>query len=67
MSVVSAYYYLRVVVAMYMREPQGDDAWAPVGAAATFGLAVSATVVLVLGVYPAPVLELARLAAQSLR
>ena len=27
MSVVSAYYYLRVVVAMYMREPEGEDTW----------------------------------------
>ena len=25
MSVVSAYYYLRVVVAMYMSEPEGED------------------------------------------
>ena len=29
MSVVSAYYYLRVVVAMYMREPEGEDDLAP--------------------------------------
>ena len=28
MSVVSAYYYLRVVVAMYMSEPVGEDDWA---------------------------------------
>jgi NADH-quinone oxidoreductase subunit N len=67
MSVVSAYYYLRVVVAMYMREPVAADAWAPVAGASTLGLAVAAAVVLGLGVYPGPVLGWARLAAQSLR
>ena len=34
MSVVSAYYYLRVVVAMYMRDPVGEDDWSPVSPAA---------------------------------
>jgi NADH-quinone oxidoreductase subunit N len=67
MSVVSAYYYLRVVVVMYMREPIAPDTWAPVTGAASLALALSAAVVLGLGVYPGPVLGWARLAAQSLR
>jgi NADH-quinone oxidoreductase subunit N len=66
MSVVSAYYYLGVVVAMYMRPPRGDDTWAPVSPSATVALAISAAVTLVLGVYPAPFLTLARIAARSL-
>ena len=66
MSVVSAYYYLRVVVAMYMREPVGEDDWSPVSPAAAFALAVCAAFTLVLGVWPAPVLSLARLAANAL-
>jgi NADH-quinone oxidoreductase subunit N len=66
MSVVSAYYYLGVVVAMYMREPVGEDVWAPVSVPAGFALAVSVLVVLGLGVYPGPVLAWARLAARSL-
>jgi NADH-quinone oxidoreductase subunit N len=66
MSVVSAYYYLRVVVAMYMREPAGEDAWSPVSPSAAFALAVSAALTLLLGVWPAPVLTLARIAARSL-
>jgi NADH-quinone oxidoreductase subunit N len=66
MSVVSAYYYLGVVVAMYMREPVGEDVWGPVDAPAGVALAVSVLVVLGLGVYPAPVLAWARLAARSL-
>jgi NADH-quinone oxidoreductase subunit N len=66
MSVVSAYYYLRVVVAMYMREPLGEDSWAPVSPAAGLALGLSAAVVLALGVHPEPVLAWARLAARSL-
>jgi NADH-quinone oxidoreductase subunit N len=66
MSAVSAYYYLGVVVAMYMREPVGEDRWAAVSPGAGFALAVSAAVTLVLGVWPAPVLTLARTAARSL-
>ena len=54
MSVVSAYYYLRVVVAMYMREPVGEDAWAPIASAPRHRPRLSAAVVLVLGVYPGP-------------
>jgi NADH-quinone oxidoreductase subunit N len=66
MSVVSAYYYLRVVVAMYMREPAGEDAWARVGVGSGIALAFAVAVVLVLGVYPGPVLAWARAAAASL-
>jgi NADH-quinone oxidoreductase subunit N len=67
MSVVSAYYYLRVVVSMYMDGPIGEDSWSPVGASAALALAISTTVVLVLGVYPGPLMALARMAAASLR
>jgi NADH-quinone oxidoreductase subunit N len=66
MSVVSAYYYLRVVVAMYMTEPVSEDRWARVSPAAAFALAVTVAVTLVLGVWPAPLLHYARVAAQSL-
>ncbi len=66
MSVVSAYYYLRVIVAMYMREPGREVSWPSPSPAASLALAVSVVVVLALGVYPAPVLELARRAALSL-
>ena len=66
MSAVSAYYYLGVVVAMYMREPVGEDVWGPVEVPAGLALAVSVAVVLGLGVYPGPVMAWARLAARSL-
>jgi NADH-quinone oxidoreductase subunit N len=66
MSVVSAYYYLGVVVAMYMRDPVGEDVWAPVAPAARLALGISVALTLVLGIYPAPLLTLARAAARSL-
>jgi NADH-quinone oxidoreductase subunit N len=66
MSVVSAYYYLRVVVAMYMREPAGEDRWARVSPASAVALAFATVVVLGLGVHPGPLLNWARQAAQSL-
>jgi NADH-quinone oxidoreductase subunit N len=66
MSVVSAYYYLRVVVSMYMDPPVGEDAWASVAPGSRLALAVSVAVVLGLGVVPGPVLALARRAAESL-
>ena len=66
MSVVSAYYYLRVVVAMYMSEPEGEDHWSPIGAGPALALAISTVVVLVLGVYPGPLMGWARAAARSL-
>jgi len=66
MSVVSAYYYLRVVVAMYMRDPVGEDIWAPVSLASRLALGISVALTLFLGIYPAPLLDLARAAARSL-
>lgn len=65
-SVISAYYYLRVVVAMYMHEPAGEDPWSPVGVGSGLVLAVTALLILILGAYPAPLLNLARLAAGAL-
>ena len=65
-SVISAYYYLRVVVAMYMRDPAGEDTRSAVGSAEGVALATCAVLVLGLGIYPTPVLALARSAAQSL-
>lgn len=67
MSVVSAYYYLRVVVFMYMREAEDAPTWAAVSLWSGAGLVVAVAAVLGLGVYPGPVLEAARLAAQALR
>jgi NADH-quinone oxidoreductase subunit N len=66
MSVVSAYYYLGVVVAMYMRPATTEQRWADVSPPAAFALAVSVAVTLLLGTWPAPLLRAAREAARSL-
>jgi NADH:ubiquinone oxidoreductase subunit 2 (subunit N) len=55
MSVVSAYYYLRIVVAMYMREPEGDDTWGPIGFGPALALAASTAIALGLGIFPGPI------------
>jgi NADH-quinone oxidoreductase subunit N len=65
-SAVSVYYYLRVLVYMYMREPVGSEP--KVQVAFWPALAVAAMVVLTFqfGILPAQILELARLAVTSL-
>ena len=59
-SVVSIFFYLRVVVMMYMAEPaEGATVPAPASRAAVFGLALSVLAVFYLGVLPTQVLNLA--------
>ena len=66
-SVISAYYYLRVVVTMYMREPRPDEAAAaPVCPALGVGVGLAALATVLLGLWPTPLLELARQAATAL-
>lgn len=66
-SVVGAYYYLRVIVAMYMREPQRDWAPAPVPAGVAFVLLLTAAGTIYLGLFPSAVMRFASLSALSLR
>jgi NADH-quinone oxidoreductase subunit N len=56
LSAVSAYYYLRVVMVMYMREPAGrfDLATSP---ATQFALVVTTLAVLFFGIYPTPLID----------
>src|SRR5881396_2231331 len=59
-SVIGAYYYLRVIVVMYMREPSAEAAaLAPVGFPITVNvvLAVTAIGTILFGVYPNPVIN----------
>jgi NADH-quinone oxidoreductase subunit N len=65
-SVVSAYYYLRIVVAMYMEAPLGEDRFGRVPPAAALALTLSVMTTLAFGIWPAPVLSLARFAGRSL-
>ncbi len=61
-SVVSVYYYLRVVVLMYMAEPAEEPAPAPVGWLLGVSVAVAAVGLLVLGLWPAGITGLAQVA-----
>jgi len=58
-SAISAYFYLRVIMLMYMYEPREEFAMVQSPALA-LALAVSVTAVIVIGVYPASVLDFAR-------
>ena len=58
-SAVAAYYYLRVIVYMYMREPDPNGAaWAP-SFAGGLALAIALVAIVLLGVMPAPFADLA--------
>ncbi len=60
-SAISAYFYLRIVMFMYMKEPKGE---VKLSASSSTGiaLAVTATAVLVIGVLPSGVINMARAA-----
>jgi NADH-quinone oxidoreductase subunit N len=58
MSVVGAYYYLRVIKLMYFDEPAATQPLAPREVAVRLALGLNAAAVLVLGVLPGPLLDL---------
>jgi len=65
-SLISAFFYLRVVYVMYMQPlPRREPAFAP-SAAITAVAAVSALAVVVVGMFPAPLLAAAEAAAAFL-
>jgi len=65
-SAVAAYYYLRVVVFMYMREPEGAaTAYAP-SFAGSLALTIALLAIVLLGVMPAPFVDLAQAAVAPL-
>jgi NADH-quinone oxidoreductase subunit N len=64
-SAISAYFYLRVIMLMYMYDPKEDFRLVKSPALA-LALAVSVTVVLVIGVRPAEILEFARASVSGL-
>ena len=66
-SAVAAYYYLRVIVVMYMREAREDAPVAPISMGLGFALGLSLAATLFLGVYPNPVLKYAALSVGLLR
>jgi NADH-quinone oxidoreductase subunit N len=65
-SAIAAYYYLRVVVYMYMREPDGAGARLAPTFAGGLALAIAAAGIVLLGVAPAPFVDLAQAAVAPL-
>jgi len=64
-SVVSVYYYLRLVVVMYMQEGEGEASRAPLPWALKIAMAVSVVGILYLGLFPGTFSILAQLAAST--
>lgn len=61
-SAISAYFYLRVVMYMYMREPK-EEVRLTTSPAVNLALAISTAAVLLIGVLPSSVIDLAMYAA----
>jgi NADH-quinone oxidoreductase subunit N len=68
MSVVAAFFYIRVIVLMFFSDPVGDGPVVAVPSVLTTAtITIGATMTLILGVAPQPVLDLARQAGEFIR
>jgi NADH-quinone oxidoreductase subunit N len=65
-SAAAAYYYLRVIVSMYMREPEGTPAVIVPSFAGALAVVVALWGVIQLGIFPAPLFDLAQSAVLPL-
>ena len=65
-SIVGAYYYLRVIVAMYFWDPQTEFPPQKTGAELKLALLACAIGVIYLGIFPSRVMHFAYTSAQAL-
>ncbi|HKD45842.1 MAG TPA: NADH-quinone oxidoreductase subunit N [Candidatus Angelobacter sp.] len=65
-SAVASYYYLRLIVVMYMREPTVEEPPAPASFSMRLALAAAAIATIYLGVVPTRVLDYTQKSAQTL-
>jgi NADH-quinone oxidoreductase subunit N len=65
-SAIGAYYYLRIIVMMYMKEPRGDVPVTRVPASVGLAIAVCVLATLGLGVFPGRVLDFTTRSANQL-
>ena len=65
-SAAAAYYYLRIIVSMYMREPEGPPAVVAPSFAGALAITVALWGVIQLGLFPAPLFDLAQSAVLPL-
>jgi NADH-quinone oxidoreductase subunit N len=56
-TAISAFYYLRVVVTMYMREPEEELEFSPYSPTLVIGLIIAAIGVLLIGILPSLMLN----------
>jgi NADH-quinone oxidoreductase subunit N len=67
-SAIAAYYYLKIIVAMYMHEPhEAVTELAPPSAGLNLAIWASAIGTLILGIFPATLLEFANTSASAFR
>ena len=66
-SVIGSYYYLRVIVAMYMREPATEVAAEPVPWTLSAALWIAAAGTVFAGLFPARIIDFAAKAALNIR
>jgi NADH-quinone oxidoreductase subunit N len=65
-SAVASYYYLRLIVVMYMREPTVEEPPAPASFSMRLALAATAIATIYLGVVPTRILDYTQKSAQTL-
>lgn len=65
-SAASAYFYLRIMVYMYMKEPTEDFEWIQVTAPVTLALIIAVAGTLIPGVVPSVILQYAQMAVKLL-
>ncbi len=65
-AAVAAFYYLRIIVYMFMRDPLNDAPAPRHGALLWGGLAAATTLTILLGLFPTPMLEIVADAAAAL-
>jgi len=66
-SIIGSYYYLRVIVVMYMREPEQEPATEPVPWTLSAVLWITATGTLFAGLFPGRIIDFAAKAALNIR
>lgn len=66
-SAITAFVYVRIIVLMYFSEAQGDVRALTPSVLTTVGLAMAVILTIALGIWPAPVLDLAGQASQFIR
>ncbi len=67
-SVLSVYYYFRVMVYMYMREPaRGHERPEPIPVPVMAIILIAAAGILILGIFPGPAMDLAAVSTLALK